>query len=73
MFDFIKGKISEKYIRLIKKSFYKLPDDKYLKFVNENFRKRKFSKTVFSNGLFHTIKENNFIQNKIQNNISVEF
>jgi len=67
MFDFIKGKISEKYVRLIKKSFDKLPDDKYLKFVNENFRKRKFSKTVFSNGLFHTIKENNFIQNKIQN------
>jgi hypothetical protein len=39
----------------------------FLKFVNENFRKRKFSKSVFSNGLFHTIKENNFIQNKINN------
>jgi hypothetical protein len=31
MFDFIKGKISEKYVRLIKNSFDKLPDDKFFK------------------------------------------
>lgn len=67
MFDFIKGKISEKYLNLIQKSFNNLPDDKYLKFVNTNFRKRKFSKTIFENNQFHIVKENNFIQDKNHN------
>jgi len=67
MFDFIKGKISKKYIKLIQKSFNKLPDDKYLKFVNTNFRKRKFSKTIFKKNKFYKIEKTNFIQNRYQN------
>tara|TARA_B100001142_G_C14306993_1_gene645151 strand:- start:767 stop:1405 length:639 start_codon:yes stop_codon:yes gene_type:complete len=67
MYSFIKGKISKKYVSLIKKSFNSLPNDEYLKFVNTNFRKRKFTKVIFKKNKFVKIENTNFIQNKVQN------
>ena len=67
MYSFIKGKISKKYVSLIKKSFNSLPNDEYLKFVNTNFRKRKFTKVILKKNKFVKIENTNFIQNKVQN------
>ncbi len=67
MIKFFKGTIENKYIDNIKSSFKNLPEDKYLKFVDKNFRNRRFAKVLFKENKFYKIKNTNFKQNKLQN------
>jgi hypothetical protein len=67
MIKFLKGKISKKNIKSISKSFNDLPKDEYLKFVNINFRNRRFSKVLYENNKFINKKETVFTQSKSRN------
>jgi len=67
MIKFLKGKINTKSLNGIKNSFNSLPEDEYLKFVNRNFRNRRFSKIIHFKNKFFFTQNTIFKQNKIQN------
>jgi len=67
MIIFVKGIIKLKDINPIKKSFNDLPEDQYIKFVNKNFRNRRFSRVIFSNNRFESKKDTSFLQSSSQN------
>ena len=67
MIKFLKGKINTKSLNGIKNSYNSLPEDEYLKFVNRNFRNRRFSKIIHFKNKFFFTQNTIFKQNKIQN------
>ena len=67
MIKFFKGSIKKSNLVGIRSSFKNLPEDKYLKFADKNFRNRRLAKILFKNNKFYNIDNTDFKQNKVQN------
>ena len=70
MIKFFKGSIKKSNLVGIRSSFKNLPEDKYLKFADKNFRNRRLAKILFKNNKFYNIDNTDFKQNKVQNRSS---